>query len=120
LNVVLGANVSDIRTSRRFPVHLPLKVLGGNGTPIGQTENISAAGVYLWLNDGGLEVGSATEFEITIPGETVGAVGDVRLHCQARVVRCDEDPQQGRSGVACVIESYEILRGDQAAGAGED
>lgn len=112
--------MSDIRTSRRFPVHLPLKVLGEHGTPIGQTENISAAGVYLWLNDGGLEVGSATEFEITIPGETVGATGDVRLHCQGRVVRCDEDPEQGRSGVACVIESYEILRGDQAAGAGEE
>ncbi len=111
--------MSDIRTSRRFPVHLPLKVLGAEGTPIGQTENISAAGVYLWLDEGGLDVGSSTEFEITIPGETVGATGDVRLHCQGRVVRCDHDPEQGRSGVACVIESYEILRGDQAAGAGE-
>ena len=36
--------MSDIRTSRRFPVHLPLKVLGEQGTPVGSTENISAAG----------------------------------------------------------------------------
>jgi hypothetical protein len=115
-----GANLSDIRTSRRFPVQLPLKVLGEHGTPIGQTENISAAGVYLWLDDGCLEIGASAEFEITIPGEAVGATGDVRLHCQGRVVRCDRDPQQGRSGVACVIESYEILRGDQAAGSGEE
>jgi PilZ domain-containing protein len=110
--------VADIRTSRRFPVHLPLKVLGEQGTPVGLTENISAAGVYLWV-DGGLEVGSSAEFEITIPGETVGADSDVRLHCQGRVIRCDHDQQQGRSGVACVIERYEILRGDQAAGAGD-
>jgi hypothetical protein len=104
--------VDDIRTSRRFPVHLPLKVLGEQESPVGQTENISAAGVYLWV-DGGLEVGSSTEFEITIPGETVGSEKDVRLHCQGRVVRCDPNLEQGRSGVACVIERYEILRGDE-------
>ena len=85
---------------------------------MGLTENISAAGVYLWL-DGGVDVGSSVEFEIIVPGETVGAASDVRLHCQGQVVRCDRDQQQGRSGVACVIESYEILRGEQAAGAGE-
>jgi PilZ domain len=110
--------VADIRTSRRFPVHLPLKVMGEQGTPVGLTENISAAGVYLWL-DGGLEVGSSAQFEITIPGESIGAANDVRLQCQGRVVRCDSDPQQGRSGVACVIESYEILRADEAAEAGD-
>lgn len=110
--------MADIRTSRRFPVHLPLKVLGEQGTPVGLTENISAAGVYLWM-DGGLEVGSSAEFEITIPGETIGAENDVRLRCQGRVVRCDRDSEQGRSGVACVIERYEILRGEEAANAGD-
>ena len=102
-----------------FPCIFRSRYWAQQGTPIGQTENISAAGVYLWLDDGGLEIGASTEFEITIPGDTVGATGDVRLHCQGRVVRCDHDPEQGRSGVACVIDSYEILRGDQAAGAGE-
>jgi hypothetical protein len=92
--------------------------LGGAGTPVGLTENISAAGVYLWL-DGGLEVGSSLEFEVLVPGETVGSPIDVRLHCQAQVVRCDRDQQEGRSGVACVIENYEILRGEAAATAGE-
>ena len=110
--------MSDVRTSRRFPVHLPLKVLGEQGSTAAQTENISAAGVYLWM-DGGLEVGSSTEFEIIIPGETVGSASDVRLHCEGRVVRCDYDSELGRSGVACVIERYEILRGDGNAGAGD-
>ena len=108
--------MSDIRTSRRFPVHLPLKVLGEQGTPIGQTENISAAGVYLWLDEE-MAVGSSAEFEIMIPGEVVGSSDGVRLRCQARVVRCDTG-QDGRSGVACVIEQYEILRAGQSAQAG--
>jgi PilZ domain len=109
--------VSESRTSRRFPVHLPLKVLGEQGTPVGQTENISAAGVYLWL-DGEMAIGSPAEFEILIPGEVIGSNEGVRLHCHARVVRCDTDRKDGRSGVACVIEQYEILRAGQSAEAG--
>ena len=72
--------MADIRTSRRFPVHLPLKVLGDQNLPVGSTENISAAGVYLWV-DGELEVGSSIEFEITIPRDSIAAGNDVRLHC---------------------------------------
>ena len=108
--------MSDIRTSRRFPVHLPLKVIGEQGAPIGQTENISAAGVYLWLDEE-MAVGSSAQFEIMIPGEVIGAEDGVRLRCQARVVRCDTK-KDGRSGVACVIEQYEILRPGQSAEAG--
>jgi hypothetical protein len=105
--------VADIRTSRRFPVHLPTKVLSQKESTDGLTENISAAGVYLMI-DGGMEVGASAEFEITVPGETVGAEGDVRLRCKGRVVRCDREAQPGRSGIACVIEKYEILRAGQA------
>jgi hypothetical protein len=101
--------VDDIRTSRRFPVHLPLKVIGDKKVAAGSTDNISAAGAYLWL-DSALEVGSSAEFEITIPGDSIGAADDVRLHCHARVVRCDTEQEQGRAGVACVIERYEFVR----------
>jgi hypothetical protein len=111
--------VSDIRTSRRFPVHLPLKVVGEQGAPAGLTENISAAGVYLWLDEK-MDVGASAEFDIMIPGEAIGANDGVRLHCQARVVRCDSDRKDGRSGVACVIEKYEILRPGQEADTGDE
>jgi hypothetical protein len=114
-----GTNLSDIRTSRRFPVHLPLKVLGEQGTPVGQTENISAAGAYLWLDEE-MAVGSSAEFEIMIPGEVIGSSEGVRLRFQARVVRCDSDKKEGRAGVACVIEQYEILRAGQSAEAGDE
>lgn len=107
--------MDDIRTSRRFPMHLPLKVLGDQKIPPGSTANISAAGVYLWV-DGGLEIGSTIEFEITIPGESIASSADVRLHCHGRVVRCDTDQELGRTGVACVIERYEFLRADEVEG----
>jgi hypothetical protein len=108
--------MSENRTSRRFPVHLPLKVTGEKGAPEGVTENISAAGAYLWLDEQ-LAVGSLAEFDIVVPGDVIGAAQEVRLHCQARVLRCDEQ-KEGRSGVACVIEKYEFLRPGQSAGSG--
>lgn len=107
--------MADIRTSKRFPVHLPAKVLLDKDTAAGSTANISAAGVYLWI-DGGLEVGSNTKFEITIPGESIGSSNDVRLCCHGRVVRCDQAQENGRSGVACVIEKYEFIRTGEVGG----
>lgn len=107
--------MTDIRTSRRFPVQLPLKVLGGPNVPVGTTANISAAGVYLWV-DGGLELGSSIDFEVTIPRETIGGEHDAHLHCHGRVLRCDADQKLGRTGVACVIERYEFLRTAEAGG----
>ena len=107
--------MTDIRTSRRFPVHLPFKVLGNSNISVGSTANISAAGVYLWV-DGELEVGSSIDFELTIPRDSIAAGNDVRLHCDGRVVRCDPAQEQGRTGVACVIERYEFLRAAEAGG----
>jgi hypothetical protein len=111
----MGANVADIRTSRRFPVHLPLKVLGNQNQPIGSTENISAAGVYLWV-DSPLDIGESIQFEMTIPRDSIAAGNDVRLQCTGRVVRCDPGQEGGRTGVACVIEGYEFLRTAETGG----
>lgn len=106
--------MADIRTSRRFPVHLPLKVLGQD-IPTGSTANISAAGAYLWV-DGGLAVDSPIEFEVTIPAESIGAGDDAHLHCFGRVVRCDNSQEPGHTGVACVIERYEFVRTAESGG----
>jgi hypothetical protein len=96
-------------------VQLPLKVLGNQKIPTGTTANISAAGIYLWVEDG-LEIGSSIEFEITIPGESIGAGKDVPIHCHGRVVRCDPNQESGRMGVACVIERYEFVRTAEVGG----
>ena len=103
--------MSEVRTGKRFDVHLPIKISGeGVQTHEGQTDNLSAAGVFLSL-DQSLEVGSQVEFDITMPASVIGAEKDVRIHCQGRVIR-SEGPKDGatNSGVACVIDKYEFIR----------
>jgi hypothetical protein len=103
--------VTDARTGTRFPVHLPIKVLGLSGAKASQegtTENISGAGIYIWV-DQALEVDSRVEFEITIPAPAIAAEQDVVLHCIGRVVRADSQSSE-KSGVACVIDEYDFVR----------
>lgn len=103
--------MTDARTGRRFPVHLPVRI---GDTPVsanyvGTTENISSSGAYFWL-DTPPEIGSIIECEMTIPSKTIGARTDVTLRCLARVVRTDTPRKGTQTGVACVIDSYEFVR----------
>ncbi len=76
----------------------------------GETGNVSAAGVYIWL-EGEPELGSNIQFEITIPAPEIGSTEDVIVRCNGRVVRSDSpNSMQEKSGVACVIDSYEFVR----------
>jgi hypothetical protein len=102
--------VSDHRTGKRFPLHLPIRVKGQSEQKDGQTDNLSAAGVYIWL-EGEPQVDAEVQFEITIPGRDIGSKDDVIVRCNGRVVRSDTpDTAQGKTGVACVIDSYEFVR----------
>jgi len=106
--------VKEARTGRRFPVHLPIKLVNSSEPSSGQegtTENISAAGVYL-RTDEPLEVNSRVEFEITIPGSEIGAKQDVILRCVGRVIRADSESQE--KGVACLIDEYDLVRQEKA------
>ena len=104
--------MSEVRTGKRFEVHLPIKIHSSESAELheGETDNLSAAGVFLSL-DSSLEVGSPVEFDITRPAAVIGAEQDVRIHCNGRVVRT-EGPKEGskNSGVACVIDRYEFIR----------
>ncbi len=107
--------MSEARTGKRFPLHLPIKIHKEDtaGGASGVTGNLSAAGVYIRA-DASLDVGSPVEFEITLPPDVTGGKEDVVIQCRGRVVRTDEPsagsaPAEGR-GVACVIDSYEFVR----------
>jgi len=69
-----GGVVSEARTGKRFPLHLPIKIHREDTADdaSGMTGNLSAAGVYIRA-DASLEVGSPVEFEITLPPEVTGA-----------------------------------------------
>jgi PilZ domain len=111
--------VTEARTGKRFPLHLPIKIHKEDTAGIasamtnGMTGDLSAAGVYIRA-DAALEVGSPVEFEISLPPEVTGGKEDVVIQCRGRVVRTDEPKGSGEAGdnrgVACVIDSYEFVR----------
>jgi PilZ domain len=107
-----GGPVSDARTGKRFPLHLPIKLHNeaASGDAKGTTGNLSAAGVYIRA-DASLDIGSPVEFEITLPPDVTGAQESVVIACKGRVVRTDPtgSTPDGK-GVACVIDSYEFVR----------
>ncbi len=103
--------MSDHRTGKRFPLELPIKIHKSEGAEeSGMTGNLSAAGVYIKA-DAMLELGSSVEFEITLPPEVTGGKDNVVVQCRGRVVRKDEPGSETEAhGVACVIDSYEVVR----------
>jgi hypothetical protein len=107
-----GGAVSEARTGKRFPLHLPIKIHNESapGDSKGTTGNLSAAGVYIRA-DSSLEIGSPVEFEITLPPDVTGGQENVVIQCKGRVVRTDPSGStpEGK-GVACVIDSYEFVR----------
>ena len=101
-----GGLVSEARTGKRFPLELPIKIQGVEQGSV--TGNMSAAGVYIRGNPA-LEIGSNVEFEIALPPELTGGNENVIVQCKGRVVR--KDAGSGEShGVACVIDTYDIVR----------
>ncbi len=105
-----GGTVSEARTGKRFPLHLPIKIHNESADAKGTTGNLSAAGVYIRA-DSSLEIGSPVEFEITLPPDVTGGPENVVIQCKGRVVRTDPSgTTQDGKGVACVIDSYEFVR----------
>jgi hypothetical protein len=113
--------VADWRTGKRFPLELNATIRGVKTTAKleGKTADLSAAGVFIFA-DGKFDVGSPIEFDITLPAEFIGAKKDVKIRCQGRVVRAGDHPDREtgkgktalkkKTGVACVIDSYEFVR----------
>jgi hypothetical protein len=118
-----GAGVADARTSKRFPVELPIQ-MHGTGLPedqTGTTANVSAGGVYIRAElpeeqqcpeYAELQKDSAVEFDITLPADAIGAEQDTHVRCHGRVMRVEEiKGEKSGHGVACVIDNYEFVRG---------
>jgi hypothetical protein len=98
---------ASMQSAPRFPLHLPVEVISQSGACAAETRNISANGV-LFAMDRDVPVGSLVDFTILLPGEVVGARGNVQIDCHGRVVRSFED--DGRRGVGVVIDEYHFER----------
>ena len=97
----------DLRNAVRFPLHLPVALKTPTEEHKAQTIDISAGGI-LFRTETEVEVGTAVEFTVTMPGDVLGSDRDVLVKCKGRVVRCSEEAS-GRS-VAVVIDEYKFER----------
>jgi hypothetical protein len=104
---VRTGHYEDLQSAPRFPLHLSASVKSQGGRYTAETENISANGVLLAM-DNDVPVGSMVDFTIMLPGEVLGTRRNVQIDCRGRVVRSFED--RGRRGVGVVIDEYHFER----------
>lgn len=102
-----AAQFEDLQSAPRFPLHLAASVKTQGTAYLAETENISANGVLLAI-DNDVPVGSMVDFTILLPADVVGARRDVQIDCRGRVVRSFED--RGRRAVGVVIDEYHFER----------
>ena len=109
-NTVLEAS-PERRTMRRFDMRLPAMVKVADASVdelLTETQNVSARGVFLYL-DRPLAEGSRITVTLTFPPH-VTLTDPLRVRFTARVVRAEAPLPASRIGTAAVIEEYEFLR----------
>jgi hypothetical protein len=97
----------EMQSAARFPLHLAASVKTQDSAYAAETENISANGVLLAM-DNDVPVGSMVDVTILLPAAVVGSRRDVQVDCRGRVVRSFED--RGRRAVGVVIDEYRFER----------
>lgn len=94
---------------RRFDMRLPAVVrVEGTTEVITETQNVSARGVFFYL-DRTLPAGTKLEVTLTFPPH-ITLTDAVRVRFGARVIRVESPLPSARVGVAAMIEDYEFLR----------
>jgi hypothetical protein len=105
-----AATKTELRTSRRFALKLPISIRCENGyiseVPA-ETRDVSAQGVFFYTNTK-LAEGSRVEFTLTLPPE-ITLTESIRVRCRGRVVRVDDDRTDAQTGMAAIIEQYDFV-----------
>lgn len=81
---------------------------GAVGEFVTETQNVSARGVFFYL-DRAVTEGARLEVTMTFPSH-ITLTDPLRVRCLARVLRVEGPSPSLRIGVAAVIEEYEFLR----------
>jgi PilZ domain len=98
------------RSTRRFPLRLPVSVRYGESSEQheAQTRDVSARGICFFV-DNAIQAGSGIDFTLTLPPE-ITLTESIRVRCKGRVVRVEGGPSSvGKMAVAAVIDEYEFL-----------
>ncbi len=96
---------------RRFDMRLPAAIRfsdGAMGEFLTETQNVSARGVFFYL-DRVVDAGSRIEVTLTFPPH-ITLTDAVRVRFAARIIRVETPSSSARIGIAAMIEEYEFLR----------
>jgi hypothetical protein len=110
----MQSNFQERRMMRRFDMRLPALVHVEGVRPEGanefhtETVNVSARGVYFYLNRV-VSAGTKLEVTLTFPPH-VTLTEAVRVRFRTRVIRVESPLPSSRIGTAAMIEDYEFLR----------
>src|ERR1700741_4944909 len=109
----MQSNSQERRAMRRFDMRLPAIVrLEGAGEVHTETQNVSARGVFFYL-DRAVAAGTKLEVTLTFPPH-ITLTDAVRVRFHSRVIRGENPLSSARVGVAAMIEDYEFLRSNGA------
>jgi PilZ domain len=95
----------EVRCAVRFPLSLPVVLATNHGELAATSRNVSASGVLFELGEE-LPPGIDIQFSIRMPGEVLGTLHDVLVHCLGRVVRCSLS--QTHYLAAATIDEYKF------------
>jgi hypothetical protein len=105
----MQSSFQERRMMRRFDMRLPALVqLEGANEFHTETQNVSARGVYFYLNRA-VSAGTKLEVTLTFPPH-VTLTEAVRVRFRTRVIRVESPLPSLRVGTAAMIEAYEFLR----------
>lgn len=93
---------------RRFDMRLPATVHITEQDLQTETQNVSARGVFFYL-DRALAPGTQLQVTLTFPPH-ITLTEAVRVRFTARVIRAEPPLPLMRIGIAAMIENYEFLR----------
>jgi len=95
----------EVRCAVRFPLALPVVLSTHHGEVCALSRNVSASGVLFELEEQ-LPPGADIRFSLRMPGEVLGTLHDVLVHCLGRVVRCSLSQTQYLA--AATIDEYQF------------
>ena len=96
------------RAGHRFSCHVPVVIrLNAARDLAGCTENLSMRGAYIFTETQ-LSTGTMVEMTLTLPSE-ITLSEEMRVRCQARVLRATSADEKSKPGAAVHFESYEYL-----------
>lgn len=101
--------MDEKRVLPRFPLEMPvwLRLPGSDATVHAKTRDVSASGVFFYVNCD-IRENSEIEFTMTLPPELTRTAA-IQVSCKGKVVRVQNDAETGKTGIAASIHSYDFL-----------